>query len=193
MAILTTAVHGNRFLQGAACALVLLLSACSLKYQDESSVQQVQEPQFTFRNAVFTRYEDNTCTLRLSSTRIEQYQDTDTSFIKYAEFTLWDDSQEMQAEGRCKLLVADTLKNSYSMFNDIDLHGGQEHTLLQGTSLKWNKVGGQLVTGDDSDVHIERDGISVTGSGFSADSNTGEFVFTKPVSGTIETSGEEAE
>ncbi|HBG65044.1 MAG TPA: LPS export ABC transporter periplasmic protein LptC [Treponema sp.] len=179
----------------AALSGTAMLASCSLSYREEQSAQLPQEAQFTFRNAVFMRYEDNACTLRLTASRIEQYKDSDTAYIKDAEFQSWDaapgsSAKQASLSGRCKLLVADTFSNSFSMFNAIEIRGGDDE-LMQAQALKWSSGSGQLVSGSDADVHIERGGISVTGGGFSADSNTGDFVFSKSVSGSIEAGDEE--
>lgn len=173
----------------------VLFAGCSLSYQQEQTQAGPQEPEFTFRNAVFQRYADNTISMKLTSSRIEQYKDTSQTFAKDAEFQLWnkDSDSAPQTEGNCKLMKIDPDGGIYTMFNEIHIKNTSREHEINAESLRWNKNSGQLTSGAEHEVHIIRKNMELTGSGFAADGTTKEYAFSQSVSGIIQTeeSGEE--
>lgn len=167
--------------------LFINITSCSLSYQQEQKTETVQEPEFTFRNSEFKRYEDNKLKLNLTSTRMEQYQDITSTFAKDANFKLRDQDEKIQTQGSCQLMSIDSTRKDFFMFNQIQIQSEEKQRELSAESLHWNGTSEQLVSAKDGEVHIIQEKIEVTGKDFAFDGVTKEFSFGKSVKGTIET------
>ena len=156
--------------------IVLSLSACSLKYEDES-ISTADLPELIFRNVTFSRYKDNALSLSLSAESLEQYKKGDTAYASKANFQTWDSNKNEATRGYCGLL---------------SIQGDAEQNMtLRAQSLSWNGKTEQLVSGAKEKVTIIRDDLELSGTGFSASGVSRSFAFTNNVSGTINTKEEE--
>lgn len=169
-----------------ALVILLLLSSCSLKYEN-SLVVEDKTPQFVFSDVKMTRYEDQKRKVNLNAEMIEQYKDSSTSYIKDVNFTSYDDKNEIATEGKCGYLMLDSDREIYELYEGIKLFSKTKEATVFAESLRWNGKNEQLVSGRGGNVRVEKDDIVIFGSGFSASGVSGEFSFTGMVSGDIET------
>lgn len=164
---------------------VLLLSACSLKYEDTVEVSE-RVPEFIFNNTEMTRYEDKKITLQMKAEILEQYKDTSETYAQKVEFFSYDDG-ELNTEGTCGLLFTDTDKEIYELYDEIKLFNYKEKTNFYANVLKWNAKNEQLTSGRGDVVKIEKEDTVIRGTGFSASGVSKTFSFRGNVTGDIET------
>ena len=171
----------------AAILATVCTSSCSLDYaqgvNSESSV-----PEFVFSNATFNRYENSKLTMSLKALQLEQYKSDGATYGQNVTFSTWNDKNELETEGSCGLLSANTKDKIYMMFNDILLKSNTQNIEIRADNLRWDGQNEQLTTGADDKVSITRNDIEIEGRGFSASGVSRSFAFAQPVSGTIETS-----
>ncbi len=164
--------------------------SCSLKY-DEMVPAEDKVPEFVFSGASLTRYEDFGKKVELKAEKLEQYKGSSESYIKNVDFISYDDKKEVATEGHCGLLMLDTDREFYELYDSIRLFSKSKNATVFAESLRWNSKNEQLVSGRSTNVRIKKDDIEIFGSGFSASGVSGDFAFTGTVSGTIETGGEQ--
>lgn len=170
----------------AAVLAIAFTSSCSLDYaqgvNSESSV-----PEFVFSNATFNRYEKSKLTMSLKALQLEQYKSDGATYGQDVTFSTWNDKDELETEGSCGLLSANTKDKIYMMFNNILLKSNTQNIEIRADNLRWDGKSEQLTTGADDKVTITRDDLEIAGRGFSASGVSRSFAFTQPVNGTIET------
>ena len=168
----------------------LLLSfvffSCSLKYDEMISVED-KIPEFVFTDLSLTRYEDYSKKVELKASELEQYKGSSESYVKNVDFTSYDDDKELATEGHCGLLMLDTDKEFYELYESIRLFSKSKEATVYAESLRWNSKNEQLISGRSSNVKIQKEDITIFGSGFSASGVSGDFSFTGTVSGSIDT------
>lgn len=134
-----------------------------------------------------TRYESKQKKISLQADMIEQYKDSSESYIKNVNFSSYDDKNEISTEGKCGYLLLDTDKEIYELYDGIKLFSKSKEATVFAESLRWNGKNEQLVSGRGGNVKIQKNDITIFGSGFSASGVSGSFSFTGMVSGDIET------
>lgn len=171
----------------------LLYTACSLQYEEAVSIDD-SVPELTFRTIELSRYRDYNRTIQLSAALLEQYRDTGASYAKDASFVTWTDEQALDTEGSCGLLSLNTKDELYTLFGNIEMRNHTNNVTLLAQNLRWNGKTEQLISGAQDQVTLIKDGLSLTGMGFSASGVTHRFVFEKGVTGSYEeTSGGEGQ
>ena len=172
-----------------AAGTLLLACSCSLSYnvqaQDESRV-----PEFTFRDAHFKRYEDNEQTFSVEAKRMEQYAAYPVTYAQDAEFKIWNEDNEVETEGSCGLLGMHSDGQHFTLFRDILIKNYKQEMELHADKLKWNAENGQIVSDTISTVQVIKGNLTISGTGFSADSKTKDFSFATSANGSIETDEE---
>lgn len=133
-----------------------------------------------------SRYEDNKVTLEMSAEILEQYKNSDESFAQKVEFFSYDDDGTLSTEGSCGLLMTDTKKEIYELYDDIKLFNHSEETNFYANVLKWNAKTEQLTSGRGDMVQIEKDDAVIRGTGFSASGISKDFSFRGTVTGDID-------
>ena len=166
--------------------------SCSLNYGTEQSSESTV-PEFSFKNAVFNRYEDGTTSISLQAEKLEQYKSDGSSYAQNAKFKTYSKSGELDTEGFCQLLASNTNNREYSLFNGISLNIYSQDLKLQAQSLHFNGKTEQLTSDRNDTVTIERKNTVIQGKGFSASAVSKTYSFENQVSGTIkdDSSGEE--
>lgn len=168
---------------------LIILGSCSLKYDQEKNVRDIV-PEFAFTDSVMTRYEDDKKKMELKVGNLEQYKDGYSVFAKDVDFSFYEDG-EVSMDGNCGYLSANTNTEVYEMFDSIKLKNHKEEMSVSGKSFHWNGKTEQLTSGRNDTVTIEKDGMTVYGSGFSASGASSAFSFTSVVTGNIETNDKE--
>lgn len=158
--------------------------SCSLNYGTEQSSESTV-PEFSFKNAVFNRYEDGTTSISLQAEKLEQYKSDGSSYAQNAEFKTYSKSGELDTEGFCQLLASNTNSKEYSLFDGISLNIYSQDLKLQAQSLHYNGKTEQLTSDRNETVTIERKNTVIQGKGFSASAVSKTYSFENQVSGTI--------
>lgn len=166
--------------------LIFLLPSCSLKYSEPVDVGN-KVPEFIFEDTSLTRYEADKPTLEFHAELLEQYKNSSESYAKGVQFKTFDKEGKVETEGNCGLLSADTDRKQYALFDDISVNNNDEKMKFSAESLYWNAVTEQLVSGRGDMVKVEKDDITIRGTGFAASGISREFSFTGNVIGNIET------
>jgi len=165
-----------------------IFSSCSLKYAQVENVDEVI-PEFSFTDAVMTRYEGNKKNVELDVGKLEQFKDGHSMYAKDVVFSLFEDN-ELSMEGSCNYLSVDTNSEIYEMFEQIRIHNEKEKMNVTGRSFHWNGKTEQLTAGKNDTVTVEKDGMVVRGSGFAASGASSTYKFSSIVTGNIETQNE---
>jgi LPS export ABC transporter protein LptC len=175
---------------GTALFLILTVS-CSLNYGNEQSSES-SVPEFSFENATYNRYSNNKKTAEIKASRLEQYKSDGRSYAKDAQFKTYNDYGDLDTEGECTLLAADTREKHYSLYQDIVLSLHSQDMTLNAQALFFDGKTEQLTGSIDDDVKIIRKNTEVTGRGFSASGVNRTYSFNSSISGTV-TESEEKE
>lgn len=161
---------------------ILIISGCSLRYnssfQDEANV-----PEFIFTDATFTKYEDSTKKLSLSAETLEQYSEGNSMYAKGVSFKLLNKEGEIETEGSCNLLSANSDAEKYTLFDDIKVKNIKEDFEVSADTLRWNGKSEQLTSSRNDMVSIKKGDTYMIGSGFSASAVSKKFSFTGIISG----------
>ena len=174
----------NRILAITISSLFIFLG-CSLKYsqsyQDESNV-----PEFIFTDAVYTKYEDDAKKLSLSAGVLEQYKEGNSMYARDVSFQLLKKTGEIETEGSCKLLSANSDEEKYTLYDDIKIKNFDENLEVTAGSIRWNGKSEQLTSSRNDMVTIKKGDTTMQGSGFSASAISKKFAFTGVITGEFE-------
>ena len=170
--------------------IFFFLASCSLKYSETVNSEDTV-PEFVFEDTNLVRYENNRPTLELSAGSLEQYKNTDETYGKDVNFKAYNDAGEVETEGSCGIIFADSEKKTYELYDDINLYNVPENVRFYANMLKWNGNTEQLISGRSDMVKIEKDDTIMRGNGFTASGISKTFSFRGNITGTIETSDDE--
>ena len=164
---------------------LFIFLGCSLKYsqsyQDESNV-----PEFIFTDAVYTKYEDDAKKLSLSAGVLEQYKEGNSMYARDVSFQLLKKTGEIETEGSCKLLWANSDEEKYTLYDDIKIKNFDENLEVTAGSIRWNGKSEQLTSSRNDMVTIKKGDTTMQGSGFSASAISKKFAFTGVITGEFE-------
>lgn len=164
---------------------LFIFLGCSLKYsqsyQDESNV-----PEFIFTDAVYTKYEDDAKKLSLSAGVLEQYKEGNSMYARDVSFQLLKKTGEIETEGSCKLLSANSDEEKYTLYDDIKIKNIDENLEVTAGSIRWNGKSEQLTSSRNDMVTIKKGDTTMQGSGFSASAISKKFAFTGVITGEFE-------
>lgn len=164
---------------------LFIFLGCSLKYsqsyQDESNV-----PEFIFTDAVYTKYEDDAKKLSLSAGVLEQYKEGNSMYARDVSFQLLKKTGEIETEGSCKLLSANSDEEKYTLYDDIKIKNFDENLEVTAGSIRWNGKSEQLTSSRNDMVKIKKGDTTMQGSGFSASAISKKFAFTGVITGEFE-------
>ena len=166
--------------------------SCSLKYEETVNAEETN-PEFVFTQAKMIRYKNSRESVKVFADSIEQYKDSDITYGKNVSFTTYDEEQQVETEGSCGYLYADSEKEIYELYDGIKLYNKVQNTNFFANMLKWNGKTEQLTGGKRDTARIEKDGTVIYGTGFSASGVSKTFNFSGTVSGEIEAKDKEQE
>lgn len=181
----------NRFTCYAA-AILLLSTACSVKYNDDRKNAAEEVPEVVFFDTEIKRVEGGADKVLLNAAIIEQYTGGVKNYGENVKFITIDDGK-VSARGECRLLCADTQREEYLLFDDISLINKERGVDITADSIKWDGGSEQLTTGREDDISIKKGNTLIHGKAFSASGISGAFTFTGAVSGEIDTDDTEGE
>ena len=171
-------------------AFLIFSFSCSLKYDQTVNAEETN-PEFVFTHAKMVRYEKGAESVKVYADSIEQYKDSDITYGKNVSFTTYDDDQEVETEGSCGYLYADSEKEIYELYDGIKIYNKAQNTNFFANMLKWNGKTEQLTGGKRDTAKIEKDGTVIYGTGFSASGVSKTYSFSGTVSGEIEAKDKE--
>ncbi len=163
-------------------ALFSTFFSCSLNYLNSES-SEADVPEFIFTNASFSKYENGKRTTLLTASTIEQYKDNGSTFAGDAAFKTFSKDEELETEGKCSLIFADTEKEKYTLFGNIDVNMLEQKTRILAENLKFDKKSEQITSSVNGSVSVIKDDLSISGKGFSASMISKSFYFSDSVSG----------
>lgn len=167
-----------------------MVFGCSLDYGKTESVEDIV-PEFRFSDAYFSRYEDSAVTMEIEAQKIEQYKSDGASYARKARFRTFDGEGELDTEGSCNLLAADTQDEIYWMFDDISVTLHTQDMKIFADALRYDGKSEQMTSGRDDEVSIEKKDTVITGRGFSSSGVSKTFSFLTQVAGNIITDEDE--
>lgn len=144
-------------------------------------------PEFVFEDTKMVRYENQKPSLEVTAATLEQYKDSNETYGKDIAFTSYDDEGNVETEGSCGIIFADSGKKLYELYDDIDVYNAPEKMRFYASVLRWDGQTEQLTSGRSDMVKIEKDDTIMRGSGFSASGISKTFSFRGNITGTIET------
>ena len=163
--------------------------SCSLNYlKSENSEDKI--PEFSFRNANYAKYRSSKKNVSLKAEQLEQYKSDNAVFAKNAEFETFDSDGKPDSSGSCQLISANTKKEIYTLYGEIELSLPKQDMKISADTLNFNKKTEQITSGKSSEVRLNKKDIEMSGYGFSASGVSKTFSFIDTVSGTINTSDE---
>lgn len=160
--------------------------SCSLQY-NQTVYAEEYIPEFIFRDAEFTRYENYDRSIRLKAEKLEQYKTTLEAYAEQASFFTWE-AGSLDTEGKCHYLSLNTKDKIYTMFSDILIKNYSQDLEMTAQNLKWNGNTEQLTAGAGETVYIRHEGLTMEGAGFSASGISKSYSFDYDVEGTFEDS-----
>ncbi|MBR1720925.1 MAG: LPS export ABC transporter periplasmic protein LptC [Treponema sp.] len=170
----------------------LFVSSCSLEYLKTENTED-SIPEFSFKNANYTKYEASKKNVSLKAEQLEQYKSDNAVFAKNAEFETFDNAGKEETSGSCQLIAANTKKEIYTLYGEIKLNLSKQEMKIEADTLNFNKKTEQITSGKSSEVKLTKKDIVMEGFGFSASGVSKSFSFVDSVSGTIKTTGGEEE
>ena len=167
-------------------SIISLSFSCSLNYlKSENSEDTI--PEFSFKNANYSKYESSKKNVSLKAEQLEQYKSDNSVFAKNAEFETFDSDGKEETSGSCQLISANTRKEIYTLYGQIQLNLPKQEMQISADSLNFNKKTEQITSGKNSEVKLIKKDIEMSGYGFSASGVSKTFSFIDSVSGTIVT------
>ena len=164
---------------------LFIFLGCSLKYsqsyQDESNV-----PEFIFTDAVYPKYEADAKKLSLSAGVLAKYKEGNSMYARDVSFQLLKKTGEIETEGSCKLLSANSDEEKYTLYDDIKIKNFDENLEVTAGSIRWNGKSEQLTSSRNDMVTIKKGDTTMQGSGFSASAISKKFAFTGVITGEFE-------
>lgn len=167
-------------------SLIFLNASCSLKYNQTDNAEE-KNPEFIFQGTKYSKYEKSRQVATVQAESMEKYKNSDAIYAKDVNFSTYGSNGQVENDGSCGLLYADTTKEVYEFFDGIQLYSGAFGASFSANVLHWNGKNQQLTSGRNDYVFIEKDDTSIYGSGFSASGVSGTFSFKNSVEGKIET------
>lgn len=173
----------------------LLFFSCSLEY--DVAVKKLEEqgiPDLVFEAAKLSRYTDEELSTKVDADILEFYGKEERIYGKNTKFTIYDENNEVSAEGSATLMDANQSTEIYSLLKGAEIASYTQGMRIKGQNFNWNNKTEQLVAGKDDEVTIEygtlnnRDiTLSVMGKGFAASSIGMDYRFTEKSAGTVNT------
>jgi len=115
----------NKFGMTVVFLLCLVLTSCSLKYAEIINSED-KVPEFVFEDTKMVRYEDNKPSLEVTAGTLEQYKNSNETYGKDISFTSYNDEGNVETEGCCGIIYADSGKKLYELFDDINVYNAPE-------------------------------------------------------------------
>lgn len=162
--------------------LSLAAASCSVNYDNVYDTEGTV-PELMLDEAVFRRVKDNKVSSEIQSKRLEEFKDGGTVLAQEIQFTSKNEKGEVNSFGSAGLMKADTNREVYEFYKGIHIEAPDRGLVIDGESLRWNGKSEQLTGEKGKTVTIKKDGVTLSGSGFSASAVSESFSFASNVGG----------
>lgn len=176
-----------RLLSTTACVLALLstLASCSFNYA-EGDGEGKTLPEMVMVDAAARRYEASRVRIEFRARTLEVYDSDKVWAAEGASFKEYDSSGsgDVRAEGTAGVLVIDDGSGIYSLGRGASFRVSDGDFAMNASDLRWSKGDNALAGPEDGLVEVrERDGTTVRGTGFFADTLRRSYRFSGQISG----------
>ncbi len=162
--------------------LSVAAASCSVNYDNIYDTEGTV-PELMLDEAVFKRVKDSKVSSEIQSKRLEEFKDSGTVLAQDIQFESRNDEGDVNSFGSAGLMKADTNKEIYEFYNGIHIEAPERGVVIDGDSLRWNGKTEQLSGEKGKSVTIKKDGVTLSGSGFSASAVSESFSFASNVGG----------
>ena len=162
--------------------LAVAAASCSVNYDNIYDTEGTV-PELMLDEAVFKRVKDSKVSSEIQSKRLEEFKDSGTVLAQDIQFESRNDEGDVNSFGSAGLMKADTNKEIYEFYNGIHIEAPDRGVVIDGDSLRWNGKTEQLSGEKEKSVTIKKDGVTLSGSGFSASAVSESFSFASNVGG----------
>ena len=162
--------------------LSVAAASCSVNYDNIYDTEGTV-PELMLDEAVFKRVKDSKVSSEIQSKRLEEFKDSGTVLAQDIQFESRNDEGNVNSFGSAGLMKADTNKEIYEFYNGIHIEAPERGVVIDGDSLRWNGKTEQLSGEKEKSVTIKKDGVTLSGSGFSASAVSESFSFASNVGG----------
>jgi LPS export ABC transporter protein LptC len=162
--------------------LSVAAASCSVNYDNIYDTEGTV-PELMLDEAVFKRVKDSKVSSEIQSKRLEEFKDSGTVLAQDIQFESRNDEGDVNSFGSAGLMKADTNKEIYEFYNGIHIEAPERGVVIDGDSLRWNGKTEQLSGEKEKSVTIKKDGVTLSGSGFSASAVSESFSFASNVGG----------
>ena len=169
---------------------MLAAASCSVNY-DNIYETEGTVPELMLDDAVFKRVRDSKAVSEIQSERLEEFKASGKVLAKNIQFETKNDDGKVNSFGNAGIMKADTKKEVYEFYEGIHIEAPERGVAIDGESLRWNGKNEQLVGEKGKVLTIKKDGISLSGKGFSASAVSESFNFSSSVNGNYEDKKEE--
>ncbi len=160
-----------------------MVSDCSLNYDTETDTGDTV-PELIFSKAQIKSYTDQKLKVQLQAAKLEQYKNN-TIFAKQVSFSTFTDNLKKETEGNCNLISIDQTNEEYTMIGNVKILDIPNNLNILAENLHWNGKTEQLTSGKTDIITVSKNNIKISGTGLSASSVSGNFLFTGKVYGCI--------
>ncbi len=157
-------------------------AACSVNYNNVYETEDTV-PELMLDEAVFRRVKDSKVSSEIQSKRLEEFKDGGTVLAQEIQFESKNEDGAVNSFGSAGLMKADTKNEVYEFYNGIRIEAPDRGFVIYGDSLRWNGKTEQLTGEKTKPVTIKKDGVTLSGSGFSASAVSESFSFSSNVGG----------
>ena len=164
--------------------------SCSLNYMKSENTESTI-PEFSFKNAKYTKYEAGKKNVELSAEWLEQYKSDNAVFAQNAEFETFSKNGEEETKGTTRLVAADHNADVDTRYGERNSNFKNQDMHISAESLRFVKKTEQITSGVGSKVNLQKKGMSLSGYGFSASGVSNSFSFSSNVEGLIQTEQDE--
>lgn len=162
--------------------LAVAAASCSVNY-DNIYETEGTIPELMLDDAVFKRVKDGKATSQIQSERLEEFKESGRVLAQNIQFETKNGDGKVNSFGRAGIMNADTKSEVYEFYNGIHIEAPERGVTIDGESLRWNGKTEQLVGQKNSPLTIKKDGVTLTGHGFSASAISESFNFASNVGG----------
>jgi LPS export ABC transporter protein LptC len=176
------------------CIFVLFGAACSFDYGTSENGES-DYPDITMEDLDYSRVRSGRIIARLQAETAERYENRRVMELKNYRFEQYNtNNAEVDALGSGGFASVELNTSNVHMSSGVEIIVDTEDMILETERLDWDDAGKTLTGGDNLPVNVEQsDGTRFTGTGFSADVRSRNWLITSDASGVYIHEDEEDE
>jgi LPS export ABC transporter protein LptC len=167
---------------------LLFITSCSFNYGTKVEAE-ANLPDLTMTGLAYVHVKDGKPLVSFSAETADRYEKSQTMELQDAAFKQLQQENgktavEAAASGSADKVHIDTKTNNITLNGNVNVYSKQEDVTITSPTLSWENSQRMLSSGADDTVTITRkDGSSLEGEGFSANTRSRTWQFNGPVSG----------